>query len=354
MFTTVQNNHKLEVLNDYDFSSNNYSQEIKGDKGVEISGKLLESTAETFHQAREGNVTIHSAQVAKLLGSSDTKVNISEVAKLTDILKKLSKTTIHTGGGQSVKTLFGKLGDKPSEEEQSEDIEYIYYTKEGEFLGGKKDSKKIYLTTQTEYDKAKEKGKWSLINLEENLIKEKERIMPHSEFQDLAGTLYAESTADEFSFEEIISICCVLNNRATMDKTTILEKATQENQVYGWKDRGKIKSDLADSKRVKYCYKALIEVLKGCKDYSNGATYWHGKDFAETNKPAHKNFYLKGFLFTNKAHDKWKLGDKEVKGEYNKKTWKYKYKSTAVYANTTFMTLTKEWKEAVGYKKGKW
>ena len=354
LFTTVQNNHKLEVLNDYDFSSNNYSQEIKGDKGVEISGKLLESTAETFHQAREGNVTIHSAQVAKLLGSSDTKVNISEVAKLTDILKKLSKTTIHTGGGQSVKTLFGKLGDKPSEEEQSEDIEYIYYTKEGEFLGGKKDSKKIYLTTQTEYDKAKEKGKWSLINLEENLIKEKERIMPHSEFQDLAGTLYAESTADEFSFEEIISICCVLNNRATMDKTTILEKATQENQVYGWKDRGKIKSNLADSKRVKYCYKALIEVLKGCKDYSNGATYWHGKDFAKTNKPAHKNFYLKGFLFTNKAHDKWKLGDKEVKGEYNKKTWKYKYKSTAVYANTTFMTLTEEWKEAVGYKKGKW
>ena len=106
LFTTVQNNHKLEVLNDYDFSSNNYSQEIKGDKGVEISGKLLESTAETFHQAREGNVTIHSAQVAKLLGSSDTKVNISEVAKLTDILKKLSKTTIHTGGGQSVKTLL--------------------------------------------------------------------------------------------------------------------------------------------------------------------------------------------------------------------------------------------------------
>ena len=41
-------------------------------------------------------------------------------------------------------------------------------------------------------------------------------------------------------------------------------------------------------------------------------------------------------------------------GEYNKKTWKYKYKSTAVYANTTFMTLTKEWKEAVGYKRGKW
>ena len=183
-------------------------------------------------------------------------------------------------------------------------------------MGGKKDSKKIYLTTQTEYNKAKEKGKWSLINLEENLIKEKERIMPHSEFQDLAGTLYAESTADEFSFEEIISICCVLNNRTTMDKTTILEKATQENQVYGWKDRDKIKNDLAGSKRVKYCYKALIEVLKGCKDYSNGATYWQGKDFAETNKPAHKNFYLKGFLFTNKAHDKWKLGDKEVKGDY--------------------------------------
>ncbi|MDO4783290.1 MAG: hypothetical protein Q4A09_08780 [Capnocytophaga felis] len=31
-----------------------------------------------------------------------------------------------------------------------DNTEYVYYTKEGEFLGGKEDSKKVYLTTQTE------------------------------------------------------------------------------------------------------------------------------------------------------------------------------------------------------------
>lgn len=89
--------------------------------------------------------------------------------------------------------------------EIEDNTEYVYYTKEGEFLGGKEDSEKIYLTTQTEYDKAKEKNQWSLINKEENLIKEKGRIVPHSEFQDLAGTFYAESTATETSFEVLVN-----------------------------------------------------------------------------------------------------------------------------------------------------
>lgn len=56
-----------------------------------------------------------------------------------------------------------------AELKEIDNTEHIYYTKEGEFLGGKEDSKKIYLTTQTEYDKAKEKSEWKLINLEKHI-----------------------------------------------------------------------------------------------------------------------------------------------------------------------------------------
>ena len=59
-----------------------------------------------------------------------------------------------------IKLILKSTGQQKVAKLQIEDnTEYVYYTKEGEFLGGKEDSKKVYLTTQIEYDKAKEKKK---------------------------------------------------------------------------------------------------------------------------------------------------------------------------------------------------
>ena len=229
MFTTVQNNHKLEVLNDYDFSSNNYSQEIKGDKGVEISGKLLESTAETFHQAREGNVTIHSAQVAKLLGSSDTKVNISEVAKLTDILKKLSKTTIHTGGGQSVKTLFGKLGDKPSEEEQKKEKPITpngyYFDYEGRFLAKvttSEEGNKNDVFACNSKKEEKDKNGNPIFENPKNMEIDKDL------FLSIAGTAYSETG---YNNEAIMRLPFAVINRSRFNKDKNLRNRLKDSFI---------------------------------------------------------------------------------------------------------------------------
>ena len=334
LFTTVQNNHKLEVLNDYDFSSNNYSQEIKGDKGVEISGKLLESTAETFHQAREGNVTIHSAQVAKLLGSSDTKVNISEVAKLTDILKKLSKTTIHTGGGQSVKTLFGKL------EEKRDNTEYTYYTIDGEFLGSKNESR-IYIVKKKDY----ESKEFNKLNNYNNLLKEKigdtEYVFSHKEFKEIVGTIYAEATKGEKgSWEESAAIYNVVLNRAIDDENTSIYLEIQEGGINGWTKRNNINSKLANSKDVRNAFKGVIKGIMDSKDYSNGAYYWDGTDYKTTSR------YKRGTIFTKEEHNIWKLAKNAKPGKRDAV-----YETTQAIGLTTFSKLTEKFINT-RYRKG--
>lgn len=190
---------------------------------------LLESTAETFHQAREGNVTIHSAQVAKLLGSSDTKVNISEVAKLTDILKKLSKTTIHTGGGQSVKTLFGKLGDKPLEEEQKKDKPITpngyYFDYEGRFLAK--------VTTSEEGDKndvfacnskkeEKDKNGNPIFENPKNMEIDKDL------FLSIAGTAYSETG---YNNEAIMRLPFAVINRSRFNKDKNLRNRLKDSFI---------------------------------------------------------------------------------------------------------------------------
>ena len=42
--------------------------------------------------------------------------------------------------------------------------QYIYYTKEGDFLGGNLNSDKVYISTKEEYNKAKNKRKWLYLN----------------------------------------------------------------------------------------------------------------------------------------------------------------------------------------------
>lgn len=329
LFTTVQNNHKLEVLNDYDFSSNNYSQEIKGDKGVEISGKLLESTAETFHQAREGNVTIHSAQVAKLLGSSDTKVNISEVAKLTDILKKLSKTTIHTGGGQSVKTLFGKLGDKPSEEEQKEEKPITpngyYFDYKGRFLAKvttSEEGNKNDVFACNSKKEEKDKNGNPIFENPKNMEIDKDL------FLSIAGTAYSETG---YNNEAIMRVPFAVINRFRFNKSLSLKESfkqmrnnlTDNDYANGTKKTPKNSafrafSNMEEGEKIvdfdknleernnndkmilaiSYTIKALL-YLKGIEaDISEKAIGWHGADILN-----HEDW--KKWLYINDEHKKY-------------------------------------------------
>ena len=172
----------------------------------------------------------------------------------------------------------------------------------------------------------------------------------HSEFKAIAGTIYAEGTPWNLSFEEAAGIYSVMENRANASGTSVYNIASGSG-IYGWSERDKINSAGADPQSVKNAYRGTIAGLTTSKDYSGGGYYWHGADFAKptTGSSAHESFYKVGFNFTNQSHDIWNLGN--IKS--GNAGWNYKYQSTGAAGQTTFMKLTNEWIKANNYK-GKW
>ena len=73
--SSIGGNHQLDVEKEHQFSSKNYTENIQGDKTISISGTLDETTSETIHNAKDGDVTTKSAGISKVLGKVDTKVN---------------------------------------------------------------------------------------------------------------------------------------------------------------------------------------------------------------------------------------------------------------------------------------
>ncbi len=72
---SVGGNHQVDIEKEHQFSSQNYTQRVQGDKTINVSGTLNETTSETVHNAKDGDITIKSAGVSKLLGKIDAKVN---------------------------------------------------------------------------------------------------------------------------------------------------------------------------------------------------------------------------------------------------------------------------------------
>lgn len=75
MNTTVGNNHKINIINNHQLTSKNYKQTVNENKTVNITGDLDETTSKTTHKAKNGDILIQSAGVAKVLGKIDAKVN---------------------------------------------------------------------------------------------------------------------------------------------------------------------------------------------------------------------------------------------------------------------------------------
>ena len=167
----------------------------------------------------------------------------------------------------------------------------------------------------------------------------------NTEFVSLAGTLYAESTAEASSLEEMAAIGSVIRNRANADNSSYLDVISSGiNRIYGYDKRGKINHKLANPDKVNLAYKAAMLTIKATEtDYSNGAYFWHGKDFAIKGSNAYLRFYKRGFLFTNKSHDIYSMGSFQKQGNVP-----YTYESTAAFSKTTFMRLTTNWMKANG------
>lgn len=75
MTTSVGEDHSISITNNHQFTSTNYKQTVTENKTVTITGDLKETTSTTTHKAKNGDILIQSAGVAKILGKIDAKVN---------------------------------------------------------------------------------------------------------------------------------------------------------------------------------------------------------------------------------------------------------------------------------------
>ena len=122
----------------------------------------------------------------------------------------------------------------------------------------------------------------------------------NSVFVAIAGTLYAESTPGNCSFEEMAAIGSVMRNRAKANNCSVYEIASNsQSGIYGYKDRGKINNPRANRTKVNMAFKAAMYTLCTNIDYSNGGYYWQGKDFSNIGSKSYNEYYNKGFLFVS-------------------------------------------------------
>jgi RHS repeat-associated protein len=228
--------------------------------------------------------------------------------------------------------------DNPIKVVELDGMDY-YYTTEGKYLG--QDNR------ETQYVYAVSNDSWSgtdgnYIVLESGLtqlVDNRGDPLLHKDFWNLAGTLYAEMGSSDWV--EGASIFSVMENRADTRGTSAYD-AAKRGDIYGWYKKDKINSKAASRSKKEAALKGLIRGLLDAKDYSGGAFFWQGEDFALSNWAAHEEYYMQGFKFSDNAHDLWNQGNHKS-GE---KAWDYKYESTGASGKTTFMRLTKEWKSA--------
>ena len=162
----------------------------------------------------------------------------------------------------------------PVPENVDDNTEYIYYSKEGLYLGGIESSPKVYLSTQGEYDKAKKDKKWSLINKESNLLKENEKSISNNDFNYISYVVKMESGDNDL--KELKCIAFASYNRSKkVNKTWRGLLSTTYSSV---PNKKLLSISDKDSKSIN-TRKAVISVLLNETDITKGAEFWDGTDF---------------------------------------------------------------------------
>ena len=165
-----------------------------------------------------------------------------------------------------------KTTGRPLPENLDDNTEYIYYTKDGFYLGGLENSLRVYLSTQGEYDNSKKDKKWSLINKESDLLKENNKIIPHLKLISLSATCYGECSL-EYNVDvkrELYAIAYVHFHHP-------------ENVAYGANSDGaksfKAKKAIdRNNKTMQLAVGASINAYINGFDFSYGADSWDGID----------------------------------------------------------------------------
>ncbi|WP_053328327.1 hypothetical protein [Chryseobacterium gallinarum] len=247
-----------------------------------------------------------------------------------------------------------------------QDIEYIYYSRDGFYLGGLENSGKVYLSNHEEYDKAKKEKKWSLINKESNLLKDKGINISHTKFVEKASTIYGESSAyrNNIGIERELEL--EMFAIASVHKINKVAYGISSQQAILFRNTKIIKRN---NTKMQLALSAIISSLTTDDDPSNGATMWDGAEqaafpigddrFSSGKFEIHMN--TMGWSISEEHYSKWKTGVERLGAPFNAPREKYtpgknpknKYstmntialESRAVYLGTIF------WKELKTRKK---
>lgn len=191
---------------------------------------------------------------------------------------KSAQTFVEEGGESIYQPI---VYDYNKKEDKEDNTEYVYYTKDGFYLGGNDNSAKVYLSTQGEYDKAKKDKKWSLINKESNLLKENGKSITNTEFSNNAYLVHHEAslTGDKYTALWIAhTINNALNSKYNRGKKTFNQLFKTGYSSVKAADKMKTIKTGNKSQNEVYSRFAVINVLLGGSDPTGKAYFWDGLD----------------------------------------------------------------------------
>ncbi|MEO3405639.1 hypothetical protein AAFN85_17135 [Mucilaginibacter sp. CAU 1740] len=166
-----------------------------------------------------------------------------------------------------------QFGDYKPTEDPKDNTEYVYYTREGEYLGGIAGSAKIYLTTKDAYDNAAKAKKWEDINVDAQLVKYDGKAMTHSDFRYIAYVVKQESGNSDI--KELRCVAFASHNRSVNTKKTW--RALLASSYSSVPDKKELPDKNED--KSKLARQAELDVLNGVADLTKGAELWDGTDF---------------------------------------------------------------------------
>ncbi|MCL2934997.1 MAG: hypothetical protein MGG11_22935, partial [Trichodesmium sp. MAG_R03] len=231
-----------------------------------------------------------------------------------------------------------------------------YYDKEGNYLGHDNiEDDRAYVTTKESFELAKSAR---LEGLAFASVAQAQYIGSHSALVNIAATSYGESSTSNI-YKEMAGIASVLFRLSEEGISRPAYAQTDGNIRYN----NYMKSSLQDrsvSTGMKMAMKATINAVSGGTDYSKGAYWWDGADFGTNSK---HRIRQQGFIYSNSAHNIYKVNEVSVNGIHYWKDakganlsvrgrWTYRYVSTSAHGGTIFWKLGSDYMKATGNKQG--
>lgn len=188
----------------------------------------------------------------------------------------------------------------------------------------------------------------------------------------LAAIAYGEASTKNV-YEEMAAIANTLVHRMQGQGHTSVASFFKSNPDYAYGTEsvryklyiGSSASKISKNMGMMLALRAAENALSADPiDYSNGAFFWEGKDFADKVKNNERSErYSRGFKFSKPEHNIYDMPEnklkkvttywRDAKGKNTSKIrgeYEYTYETTAAYGGTIFIRYTDDWKKATAGK----